>query len=92
MLNKAPLKVSNLKQLYIRSLMSRIDTMVDPSEMMRMDFNEFLALMDREAVDAEESQVMAFSSPQFIAASSEGEPESDVAETMAANDDEMTSV
>ncbi len=54
--------------------------------------DEFLALMDREAVDAAESQVMAFSSPQFIAASSEGEPESDVAETMAANDDEMTSV
>lgn len=45
MLNKAPLKVSNLKQLYICSLMSRIDTMVDPSEMMRMDFNEFLVFI-----------------------------------------------
>lgn len=47
MLNKAPLKVSDLKQLYIRSLMSRIDTMVDPSEMMRMDFNEFLVFIAR---------------------------------------------
>ena len=47
MLNKAPIKVINLKQLYIESLMSRVDTMIDPSEMMRMDYNEFLVFIAR---------------------------------------------
>lgn len=46
--------------------------------------DEFLALMDREAVDAAESQVMAFSSPQVAATPSEDEP--DMTTTTASDD------
>lgn len=47
MLNKAPLKVNNLKELFIESLISRVDTMTDPSEMMRMHFCEFVVFVAR---------------------------------------------
>jgi hypothetical protein len=47
MLNKAHIKVPNVKNIYIECLMSKVDTMRDPSEMMRMGFTEFVVFIAR---------------------------------------------
>lgn len=47
MLNKAPIKINNLKELYVECLVSKVDTMIDPSEMMRMGFTEFVVFIAR---------------------------------------------